>query len=152
MRVHSINSQNLSLMQNSYIRLALLLVFLLALMLPSCQSDDASRMNGYWKLTTIRLPNQQTIVVDSQFYAIQKENIFSFTRLVKSDDADISYGYADYPSDSQVHLLMDKNHTGSDFPILSHWKAFEATFNIQEVNSSNLILEKGDSLFILKRY
>jgi hypothetical protein len=123
-----------------------LLFFLL-----SC-SDEESKINGYWKLEKIRLPNQTTIPVDSQFYAFQKKSVFSLTRLIKEDEAEISYGYADFPEERTVHIVIDRNHAGSDFPQISQWLDFQATFTIEEVSGNALRLMKGDTLFILKRH
>lgn len=110
------------------------------------------KLMGFGKLETIQLPDKTQISQDSLFYAFQKENIFSFTKLINSSGSSLSYGYADYPSSSKVHILMDSNNTDGQFSRWSHWGSTEATFNITENTSSKLVLEKGDTLFILKKY
>lgn len=117
----------------------------------SCDGGD-SKMNGYWKLTSIKLPDQTELAVDSQFYAFQKEEVFSFTRLLSGKQSDICYGYADYPDKEHVHIVIDQNHTSLDFPTVSHWNSFDALFEIKTNTTGSLILEKGDTLFILKKF
>ena len=141
-------------MQSSRIRLYLLLTIIVSsLIVYSCSTDDNSKINGYWKLTNIQLPDQTNIAIDSQFYAFQEKYVFSFTRLIKSSEANISYGYADYPEDGKVRIVMDSNHLEeSDFESVTYWKTLQPTFTIYKSTSSQLILEKGDTLFILKKY
>ena len=141
-------------MQSSRMRLYLLFTIIASsFIVYGCSSDDDSKINGYWKLTNIQLPDQTTIAIDSQFYAFQKKYIFSFTRLIKSSESNISYGYADYPEEGKVRIQMDSNHLEeSDFESITYWKTLQPTFTISKNTESELILEKGDTLFILKKY
>jgi Lipocalin-like domain len=141
-------------MQSSYFRIYIYLfvAFYVTSSFYGCKSDEESDINGYWKVTSIRLPDQASIVVDSQFYAFQKKYVFSFNRLINPDSASISYGYVDYPEKDKIHILIDRNQAKADFPLKSQWQAFEATFTINTLSGNRLILEKGDTLFILKKY
>lgn len=130
----------------------LLLAIVFTPILYSCNRDDESKIDGFWQLKTIILPDESTIKVDSQFYGFQEKYIFSFTRLIKPDSSIISYGYVDYPDENRIHIIIDPNHTEGNFGTKSHWQSSDATFNINSISSQQMILEKGDTLFILKRY
>ncbi len=126
--------------------------FLAASCFFGCKSDEEANLDGFWKVMSVELPNKTSIAVDSQFYGFERKYVFSFTRLVSANDAAISYGYVDYPEKGKVHIEMDKNHVEVDFAAKSKWKNTEATFTIKTLSGNQLILEKGDTLFILKRH
>lgn len=141
-------------MQSSYFRIYIYLF--VAIFFTSsfccCRQDEESDINGYWKVVSIQPPKAMPIAVDSQFYAFQRKYVFSFTRLINSDSTSISYGYVDYPQKDRIHIVIDRNQSDGYFPVKSQWQAFEGTFTIKAISSSRLTLEKGDTLFTLKKY
>jgi len=141
-------------MQSSYFRICLWLLVALytAASFYGCKSDEESEINGFWKAVNIQLPGGTSVAVDSQFYAFQRKYVFSFTRLIDQANAPASFGYVDYPEKNKIHILMDLNHTEASFPLKSQWHAFEATFTINTISGNRLVLQKGDTLFILKKY
>lgn len=130
----------------------LFIAFIAAFCFLGCRPDEEANLDGLWKVVSIELPDKTSIAVDSQFYGFQRKYVFSFTRVISSSNSAISYGYVDYPEKGKVHIQVDKNHIEGDFAAKSKWKNTEATFSINTLSGSRLVLEKGDTLFILKRH
>jgi len=136
------------------------LIFLLIAFFYSCSDDTSHQLNGQWQLKTIEYPDGNTSRVDTIYYSFQKQTVFAFTHLINPEAASLSYGYLDFPSDSEVCISMDtqKDNEGNfiniinDFLEISGWNDYSQTFNIQKVNGSNLVLIHNDTIYSFKRF
>jgi hypothetical protein len=131
----------------------------------SCADRNLPAVNGMWQLKTVQDGNNiQTI--DTVFYGFQRQTIFSFTLLKENDNKPATaiyiYGYADYPDDKVIHIIIDENEKNKlsvkeNIPNLPwNWKktemAFEVTYHVEKLNSKQMILSSDGKTYNFIKY
>ena len=113
----------------------------------SCSDNIQHKMNGFWQLQEITHPDGTMFVMDSIFYAFQRETLFSFTVMNDAESSSISYGFIQYPDPNHIIIAMDTTglsqggmtNVDNDFLLRSGWNDYRDTFNIK-LNGKNLYL------------
>ncbi|MDR0543458.1 MAG: lipocalin-like domain-containing protein [Dysgonamonadaceae bacterium] len=115
---------------------------LIPFLLTSCLDADTPNVDGLWQLKTIQTADK-TAPVDTIYYSFMlKRYEFSYIilhdRSTEPDQASTRYGYVDFPTKTQMHILMDKNH-GATSELL--WSGMEVSYDIVKLSSREMILE-----------
>ncbi|MDL2243617.1 lipocalin-like domain-containing protein [Bacteroidales bacterium OttesenSCG-928-J19] len=122
----------------------------------SCDSSPVADINGMWQLQTIRNEEGNTQHTDSIFYSFQRDYIFSYTELYTNElgkeDCRQLYGYADYPDDKTVHIIMDKNYHYPEAWNHLPWKGTEVEYRIIELKSKKLVLGYGNETYTFTKF
>ncbi len=129
----------------------------------SCSDDIDRQVNGQWQLKTI---DENGIIssVDTIYFSFQRGVIFSFTHLRNPDEATISYGYVDYPSDHEIKISMDttRNEPGGYFTIITKedlypfgWNesnGFQQIFNVESIDEKNMVLSQEQVIYSFRKF
>jgi hypothetical protein len=105
----------------------------------TCSDDIQHEMNSFWQLQEVIYPDGTVSMMDSIFYAFQREILFSFTVMNDEEISSISYGFIQYPASDYIIITMDTSglsigtmkNVKNDFLIRSGWNDYSDTFNIQ---------------------
>ncbi|WP_280698248.1 lipocalin-like domain-containing protein [Dysgonomonas sp. PH5-45] len=126
----------------------------LLFLLVSCNDDSEHRMNGMWQLKTVEDTNGNTTHVDTVYYSFQRQAVFSFTHLINENEAEVYYGYVDFPADDKVQISIDQRYRVDDFLKYSGWTDFDNTFIIKKVDGKRLVLlsEVDKKTYTFKKY
>lgn len=130
----------------------LYLCLLLPLLLLSCERYKTYELDGLWQLKTVEDAGGNMTLVDTIFYGIQRECIFSFIVLENENQANVFYGYTDRLSDKELHISMDeKSIMWWDFPALSGWNSTDNLFKIEKITGKNMVLSSEGKIYSFKK-
>ena len=129
-----------------------LIVVFVALICYSCSDEMSHTINGYWQLNQVTYPNGRIELVDTVFYAFQKQTVFSFTTLINADSTCISYGYIDLQEENRIRILMDLNHSDPDFLALSGWTSTDETFSVDIQKNKMNMVDSRERVLQFKRF
>jgi hypothetical protein len=133
----------------------LLGALLLPLLLASCLDADTPHIDGLWQLKSIHTADNRTLPIDTLYYSFMlKRNEFSFITLrdqsTEPEQAETRYGYVDFPTKNQIHILMDSSY-GWEIRLFP-WNNIEVTYNIIKLNSKEMILQDNDETYHLIKF
>jgi hypothetical protein len=121
---------------------------LIPILLTSCLDADRPNINGLWQLKAIETAGQ-TVPVDTIYYSFQsKQEGFLYTVLHENsglfDQTETYYGYVDFPSKSQIHILMDADHHWEEPLAALLWHDTEVTYDILKLSSKEMVLKQKE--------
>ncbi|MDL2241671.1 lipocalin-like domain-containing protein [Bacteroidales bacterium OttesenSCG-928-L03] len=133
-----------------------LLVYLFTCLLVSCDDSHTADINGMWQLRTIQDGEGNVQHLDSVFYSFQRKYVFSYTALITDGlgrEAIIElYGYADYPDNETLHILMDETYQSQWALDALPWHAPEVEYKILSLDSKKLVLGQGNEIYSFTKY
>ncbi|MDL2223377.1 lipocalin-like domain-containing protein [Bacteroidales bacterium OttesenSCG-928-M11] len=122
---------------------------LIVIIFSSCVDNDIPNMNGMWQLKTIENKDNLISKVDTIYYSFQRQRIFSYTVLttneIGQEQAWVAYGYVDYPSSEEMHIVIDEAFSNSTNSLL--WKAMEVNYEIIHLSSKKMTLKYGEEIY-----
>ena len=94
-----------------------------------------------WQLKSVSDENGGLQTVDTLYFGFQRQAIFSYTVMnVSGNSASVIYGYVDFPENGKLHILLDKRYEKP--PSTWRWKDTSVTFDIEKINTGELVLKQ----------
>jgi hypothetical protein len=118
------------------------------LLIIACTDEKIRGVEGMWQLKTIT-ENGIVSPVDTVFYSFQlKQEGFTYTILQESsntpEQTSVFFGYVDFPSQNQMHIVLDQIHSDGWAETVILWHDREVTYDILKLTSKEMILKQKD--------
>jgi hypothetical protein len=109
-----------------------------------------------WQLHTIQDENNRIEMVDTIFYAFQRQTLFSYTIIDEEvGRSDQIYGYIDFPDNDHLHILLDERFHDCCRPAI--WEVngkrqIAITYAIVRLDSKHLTLSHDKKTYHFTKF